>query len=189
VPVAVFLTVTFAFSWTIAAALHQAGGLAGAGPIAAVYVVAFMFGPAVGALAATVLFDRARPLTALSLRPIRWRAVILWSLIGWLLAVLLCVGGLAATLLVGADAPVVAAMRLAEAARAAGVDSLPFSPRTLLLITLLVNVPVGIVINTVLLTINEELGWRGWLQRMHRKRHRLRSRVRSPAQQHDSPAR
>ena len=46
--IAVYLIVSFAFSWAIALALHQAGGFAGTGQLAAAYLFAFMFGPAVG---------------------------------------------------------------------------------------------------------------------------------------------
>ncbi|MGJ3233269.1 MAG: CPBP family glutamic-type intramembrane protease [Oceanicaulis sp.] len=162
--VAVYLIVAFSFSWAIALLLHQAGGFAGAGAGTTLYLLAFMFGPAVGALVAAGLFDRSRFLAALSLRPWRWRPVIVWTLIGWSVAVGLCVAGLAATLAVSGAAPADAAARLVETAQAAGVAELPLSPEALLMLTLLVNVPIGIVINTVLITANEELGWRGWLQ-------------------------
>ncbi|MEQ8405466.1 MAG: CPBP family intramembrane glutamic endopeptidase [Oceanicaulis sp.] len=162
--IAVYLIVSFAFSWSIALLLHQAGGFAGTGQMAAAYLFAFMFGPAVGALAAAGLFDRSRFWAALSLRPWRWRPVIVWTLIAWVLGIGLCAAGLAVTLMVSGEAPADAAERLVATARAAGVEDLPLSADMLLLITLLVNVPVGIVINTVLITANEELGWRGWLQ-------------------------
>lgn len=161
--VAVYLFVTFAFSWSVAFALHQAGGLSG-GPLAAAYGLAFMFGPAAGALTAAALFDRSRRPAALGLRPIRWRAVMVWTLVAWALASLLCVAGLAATLLAGAQPPADAAQRLAETVRAAGLEDPPFDTRTLLWLIVFVNVPAGVVLNTVLLTVSEEIGWRGWLQ-------------------------
>ena len=35
---------------------------------------------------------------------------------------------------------------------------------TLFLLQMAINLPLGILINTVILTSSEELGWRGWLQ-------------------------
>jgi membrane protease YdiL (CAAX protease family) len=132
--------------------------------MATVYLVAFMFGPAVGAVTCSLAFDRGRRLEALSLWPIRWKKVLAWTLVGWALAAGLCILGLAATLLTSGAPPADAAARLAESVRAAGVEELPLPAETLLLLTVTVNVPVGIVLNTLLITANEELGWRGWLQ-------------------------
>lgn len=163
-PIAVYLVVTFGFSWGIAWLLHLAGGLSGAGPMATVYLVIVMFGPAVGAVTSTVLFDGGRRLRALSLWPVRWKQVLAWTLIGWVVATALCAFGLAATLLTSGAPVADASERLAESVRAAGLDELPLPAETLLLLTLTVNLPFGIVFNTVLITFNEELGWRGWLQ-------------------------
>ncbi|XBQ16041.1 MAG: CPBP family intramembrane glutamic endopeptidase [Oceanicaulis sp.] len=161
--IAVFLIVAFGSSWAIAWGLQATGGPEAAGAMTALWFLAFMFGPAIGALVAAGLFDRDRFLQALSLRPIRWKAVIVWVLLGWAIAIVLVIAALGVTLLVLGQPPADAAARLAEQVQAQGVE-LPMSAEALLWLTILVNVPIGIVINTILITANEELGWRGWLQ-------------------------
>ncbi|MEO0422476.1 MAG: CPBP family intramembrane glutamic endopeptidase [Pseudomonadota bacterium] len=162
-----FLLATFGVSWAIALGLHGAGGLAGAPPpLVAAALLAYMFGPAVGAVLATALFDRGAFLRTLGLTPFRWGRTVRWVAIGWGLPLLLIVLATSLILVVLGAPPADAAARLhaqaSAAAQAAGA-SLPVSPEQLLWLTLAVNLPVGIVINTVLITFNEELGWRGWL--------------------------
>ncbi len=159
----VFLFLSFAFSWAIAGALHLAGGFEGAGAFAALYLVAFMFGPALGAVVAALIFDKGRRLQALSLAPIRWKPVLALTLAGWVLPIGLCALALAASLVWLGQPPADAAARLGAQIEAAGVE-IPFDAQTLLMITLAVNLPIGILLNTVILTLSEEIGWRGWLQ-------------------------
>ncbi|MFW5661738.1 MAG: CPBP family intramembrane glutamic endopeptidase [Oceanicaulis sp.] len=163
-PIVVFLALAFGFSWAIALGLQQAGGFAGAGPTLAVWLIAYMFGPAVGAVGASLIFDRSRFLDALSLTPIRWRAVIVWTVLAWAIGIVLVAAALGASLIGLGEGPADASARLMAQVEAAGVTDLPMSAEAFLLVTLFVNVPIGIVINTVLITLNEELGWRGWLQ-------------------------
>lgn len=159
----VYVLITFGFSWAIALALHGAGGFAAAGPFLPAILLAYMFGPALGAVAAALLFERGRFLKALSVRPFRFRPVAVWTVYGWLVPILLCALALAATLVLTGQGPADAAQRLADIVEAQGIE-LPMSAHALLVLTLAVNVPIGIVLNTVIITLNEELGWRGFLQ-------------------------
>jgi membrane protease YdiL (CAAX protease family) len=161
--IGLFLLVAFGFSWAIAAWLHNQGELADAGPLAGLYLTAFMFGPALGALAAALIFDRGRVFSALGFRPGRTGPVIVWLLWGWLLPVVLAALASLLTLALTGAEPANAAAALARSVEAAGQE-LPMPAQTLLTIQLAVGLPVGILINTILLTISEELGWRGWLQ-------------------------
>lgn len=160
---AVYVLVTFGFSWAIALALHAAGGFSAAGPFLPAILLAYMFGPALGAVAASLPFERGRFLKALSLRQFRVRPVAVWTLYGWFVPILLCALALAATLVLTGQGPADAAQRLAGTIEAQGIE-LPMSAHTLLILTLALNVPIGIVLNTVVITLNEELGWRGFLQ-------------------------
>lgn len=165
--VAVYFVVSFAFSWTIALALHLSGGFAAAGPFLAPAMIAFMFGPAIGALAATLTYERGRVFAALGFRPFRPGPVAVWTLFGWLVPIVLCALGVLATLLLTGEPAADAAARLSAQAEAQLAElgaEMPFSAEQLLLLTLAVNVPVGILINTVILTASEEVGWRGFLQ-------------------------
>lgn len=161
--IGVFLVVSFGVSWAIGAWLHSEGGLAGAGAFSTLYMTGFMFGPAIGAIVATALFDRNRFLTALGFRPGRAGPVVIWTVWGWLVPVALAALASIVTLVLTRSEPADAAAALAAVVEASGQE-VPMSPEMLLTLQLAIGVPVGILINTVLLTISEELGWRGWLQ-------------------------
>lgn len=163
-----FLVLAFAISWSIAGMLRASGGFAGAGPIAAFYLVAYMFGPAISAIVITLIYDRKRFWSSLGLVGIRVPRVLLWVVIGWVAAILVCA---LATLIAGlaggggfADPAEKIRPVIENALAQQGNPELPFSVDTLILLQFAINVPVGILINTVILTISEELGWRGWLQ-------------------------
>ena len=161
--IGVFLVITFGTSWAVAAALSEAGGLTGAGMMATAYLTGYMFGPALGALTAALVFDRGRLLAALGFKPGRTGPVIVWSAWGWLVPVLLAALATVLTLALTRSAPADAAAALAGAVEATGQD-LPMPAETLLMLQLAVGLPAGILFNTVVLTLSEELGWRGWLQ-------------------------
>jgi membrane protease YdiL (CAAX protease family) len=161
--IGVFLVVSFGVSWAIGAWLCSEGGLAGAGAFATLYMTGFMFGPAIGAIVATILFDRSRALTALGFKPGRAGPIVVWTIWGWLVPVVLTALASVVTLVLTRSEPADAAAALAAVVEASGQE-VPMSPEMLLTLQLAIGVPVGILINTVLLTISEELGWRGWLQ-------------------------
>lgn len=160
--VAVFLAIAFSISWMIFGALHLAGGFSGAGAFATLYLFGGMFGPAIAALACTFLFDRRRIMHVTGLavpRPIR---LLQWLPYAWLVPSLLAI--LAAAIVAALQGgPADASARLAQAVEATG-QSLPMPAETLLFLQLAVGLPVGFIINTLALTLSEELGWRGWLQ-------------------------
>jgi uncharacterized protein len=162
--IAVFLVVTFGFSWAVAARLQADGGLEGAGVWATLYLTVFMFGPALGALTCAILFDRGRRLKALGLAPGRVLPVLVWSVWGWILPIILVGLSSLLVLLLTRSAPADAATQLAETVLQATGEDLPMEADTLLMLQLAVGVPVGILTNTAILMISEELGWRGWLQ-------------------------
>ncbi|MED5549343.1 MAG: CPBP family intramembrane glutamic endopeptidase [Pseudomonadota bacterium] len=161
--IGVFLVVSFGVSWAIGAWLCSEGGLAGAGAFATLYMTGFMFGPAIGAIVATLLFDRSRALTALGFKPGRAGPIVVWTVWGWLVPVVLAALASVVTLVLTRSGPADAAAALAAVVEASGQE-VPMSPELLLTLQLAIGVPVGILTNTVLLTISEELGWRGWLQ-------------------------
>ena len=161
--IGVFLVVSFGVSWAIAAWLYSEGGLAGAGAFATLYMTGFMFGPAIGAIVATLLFDRSRALTALGFKPGRAGPIVVWTVWGWLVPVVLAALASVVTLVLTRSGPADAAAALAAVVEASGQE-VPMSPELLLTLQLAIGLPVGILINTVILTISEELGWRGWLQ-------------------------
>lgn len=161
--VAVFLVIAFGISWAIAYAMHSQGGFAGVGMMAAAYLTAMMFGPAIAAVITALIFDRGRALAALGFKPGAFGPVAIWTVWGWVLPVVLAAAASLLTLVLTQAEPADAAARMAEAVLAAGQE-MPMPAETLLLVQLAIGVPVGILVNTVLLTLSEELGWRGWLQ-------------------------
>ncbi|WP_203290767.1 CPBP family intramembrane glutamic endopeptidase [Maricaulis parjimensis] len=161
--IAVFIAIAFGFSWAIAFWMQSQGGFEGVGIWAGLYLIVFMFGPALAALICGFTFDRGRTLSALGFKPGRTIPVLVWSAWGWILPVILVALSSLLILALTRSAPADAAARLAEAVEATG-ESLPMPAQTLLIIQLAVGIPIGILTNTAILIISEELGWRGWLQ-------------------------
>jgi len=167
--VILFLIISFAVSWTVAGRLYSAGAFEGAGPTAGIYLFVMMTGPAIAALIMTLIYDRDRFFSSLGLsrRPVL--KVISWSAIGWLSAILLVIMAALIAALAGPGfsdpaASMAAQLEAGLAAQNIDLEELPMSMETLVMIQFAVNLPLGILINTFLLTFTEELGWRGWLQ-------------------------
>ena len=163
----VFLILSFGVSWAIGYGLYAMGGFEGAGASAGLILVAYMFGPAIGALTASLLFDRGRVLEALGFRRLHFWQVARWILYGWAAPLVLLALATAGALLAGGfqmDDPLAKLTTAMSAALEEQGTEPPMPPETLALLTLLIGTPVGILINTVLITFNEEVGWRGWLQ-------------------------
>lgn len=161
---AIFLVLTFAVSWSIVIGGWALG--AARYPSGAVLALAgMMTGPAIAALLCAMYFERGRRMEALGLRfKPNW-----WWLIAYLIAVALCAASVGVTLLLSdrelADLQAV----LLSAIEGAGQDAsqlpagVPLVP--LVLFQALV---MGALINSVLLTFSEELGWRGYLHALWR---------------------
>lgn len=154
-----FIAVTFAVSWAIviggwAAGLHENQQLA-------VLVIALsMFGPAVAAITCAVLFEKGRRVEALGLRAkINW-----WWLLAWLIPIALAALAVGLTLMFSANSFVPlgkAVIAAAPAEQAASLNQL--GPDALGAIVLAQALLIGPLINTLILTFSEELGWRGYL--------------------------
>lgn len=159
-----FILIAFGFSWAVAWQIHATGGLGAQGPIGSTGLLALMMiGPAVAAVVCTLAFDRGRRLQALGLRGFKPGTVTVWTLIAWLIPIVICTLAVAATLVLSGQAPGDPASVLAAQVAASGQD-LPMDANMLLILQLGIGLPVGIGLNTLFLMISEELGWRGWLQ-------------------------
>ena len=166
--VGIFLAVTFAFSWLIALAIHLGGGLAGLGSLATFILLTYMAGPMIGALVCVFAFEKGRRLDALGLKNPKWRAMPL----AWLAAVALMLGALLITILVpgyGLGDPIAAnkaiiadlpETMLSEAEREMSLATLDRPGMAWIIGG--ASLFLGPAINTVL-TLTEELGWRGYL--------------------------
>lgn len=167
-PDLVFFSITFGFSWGMAALIWHLGGLAN--PTAKLLLFVYMFGPMLGALAATFLFQPKNWNLALgfvSLPRFGW----FWAVI--IPALLVVVTTILDLLLspahwIGMEnglRTMLAAQGMTEFPNA----KLPFTLQQIALLQWLVQIPLGIAINGVVL-LTEELGWRGWLFHSWRKR-------------------
>lgn len=161
----IFLAITFAFSWGVTL-LGVANGLQNQ-PLASFFTLfAMMAGPAVGALICAFAFENGRRVEALGLR---FKPNI-WWLYAWLIPVAICALALAVTMLAGhpfvdpAQGIIAAAQGKASAAAMAQLRQL----QPVLDPLLVVQVAIGTLINAVLITFTEELGWRGYLHYLWR---------------------
>jgi len=156
--IAVFLAINFGFSWALAIVIWKTGGLAGAFglPLTALY----MFGPTIGALVCTYLYDRPRWKQALG-----FTSFPKWVWLGGVGVAAIIVAGATLISLIGENVHWIGFREgFTQAYTAAGVDldKLTISMDQMVWLQLLVNVPLGLAINGVVL-LSEELGWRGWL--------------------------
>jgi membrane protease YdiL (CAAX protease family) len=168
VAVGMFVAVAFGLAWAVVLPLWIGGGLRD--PAAGILLPVMMFTPAVAAVAVVLFVQRPRPrslwisLGVVPLRPAR--RILALGLIGLFGSVL--ISGLsvllaAATGTIRLDLTHFSGFEhlLHEKLAAAGVSSLPV-PVGILVAAQLATIPVGAVVNSVL-TVGEELGWRGWL--------------------------
>lgn len=156
----IFLALAFAITWAIviaawAAGLHE-------NPQIGVYVLAgSMFGPSIAALICVAVFEKGRRGAALGLRfkPNWW-----WAL-AWLIPVLICAAAVALTVLLSSHPyadPAAGVIALAEAHSPQAAEQARNTPY-LGVIVMIQALVIGALINSVILTISEELGWRGYL--------------------------
>ncbi len=160
----VFLVIGFGFSWAVAYAIHVTGGLGAQGALGSVGLLSLMMmGPALGALVCVAIFDKGRRLQSIGLAGFSFGRIALWTVAGWILPILICALAVGVTLALSGQSPGDPAAAIAAQLEASGQD-VSVDPKMLLTIQLAIGLPVGILLNTVFLTVSEELGWRGWLQ-------------------------
>ncbi len=153
-----FLGLTFGFSWTVGSAIY-AYGLWRNPALVTLTSVVFMMGPAIGALITAVLFDRHRMLDALGLH-VRLNWIWLWA---WAFPLVMIAGAIVVdwTLSDARFDPIAHMTAIFEQAGQDPAD-LPVDLETLLWVQLIAALTIGPAINTVV-SLSEELGWRGWL--------------------------
>lgn len=158
----VFLALAFAVSWAIAIGGHFAGLPAN---LAAAVLFLMMTGPAIAALVCAIAFEKGRRIKALGLGG-RWTW---WWAAAWLIPIALAITSVLATVLLSDRSYVDLGEAVRAMAEAQGQDASEAPP--LLLSTpfiLAMSAVVGAAINWPLLTITEELGWRGYLHDLWR---------------------
>jgi uncharacterized protein len=156
----VFFAIAFAFSWSVtiggwAAGLHQS-------PFAVLILTLMMAGPAVAALICAFAFEKGRRFEALGLRfKPNW-----WWLFAWLIPIALAIVSVAMTLLLSPNNNFV---DIGDATIAAAAAQSPESAEQMRvvpylgLVIIASSIFLGALINTLILTFTEELGWRGYL--------------------------
>lgn len=165
----VFLAIAFTFSWGIAG-LGWAMG-ASRHPSWAVMTLAItMFGPAIAAAFCALAFEKGRRRAALGLtfQPSLWW---LWA---WLLALALVFGATLLTGLLGhaqfrdIGQAMLAQARALAPAQSAKLDAMAALPGLSWLLVAQAGL-LGALINTPILLLSEELGWRGYLYDLWRR--------------------
>jgi membrane protease YdiL (CAAX protease family) len=165
----VFLGLAFAISWSVVAAGWFLGG--SESPQAALATMAaMMYGPSIAAVICVIAFEKDRRREALGLR----FGASMWWLWAWVIAIAIAFGSSLVTVLAGQaqfvdiGASYIAAARAATPELATSIDQMARTPG-LTWIILAQAALLGALINTPLLVISEELGWRGYLHDLWRR--------------------
>ena len=161
--IAIFLLVSFGFSWLVGAYLFVTGGLGADGAVRpsalTTILVVYMFGPALGHLAVRVLTDAPLSLDAAWLRP-NLRSGLRWYLAAWLLPALLTMLGVG---LYYALFPHYFDLSMGALRSGLGAQ-LPADADLMVIVAgqLIAALTIGPLINTFV-AFGEEFGWRGFL--------------------------
>lgn len=162
----VFLAIAFATSWAVviggwALGWHEDPNLV------TLVLAGSMFGPAIAAFACAIIFEKGRRAVALGLRfKPNW-----WWLAAYIAPILIAAGSVAVSILFGGSTfvdPGVAAIAMTEAAAPEQADAVRALAPYLGAIILAQSLILGALINAVILTFSEELGWRGYLHSLWR---------------------
>lgn len=158
----IFLVLTFAISWAIAIG-GWATGVTNEQIGAFFILFGMMCGPAIAAIICVLAFEKGRRITALGLqfKP-GW-----WWLFAYLIGVALCAGSVAFTVLLSDRELGDLQANLLLAAEQAGQDTSQLTALPLVPLVLFQALVLGSLINSVL-TLSEELGWRGYLHDLWR---------------------
>lgn len=161
----IFLAITYAVTWGIAIWGWTAGLHEGNPQIAVAVIAASMIGPAVAALICTMAFEKGQRIKALGLGS-RWTW---WWPIAWLAPIAIAAGSVALTVLLSDRTYVDIGGAVAAAASAQGQD-MSQAPAFMLSTAFIVGmaIVVGSLINWLILTFTEEIGWRGYLHHLWR---------------------
>lgn len=160
----IFLGIAFAVTWAIvggcwAAGMHER-------PQTGVIALALsMTGPAIAALICAFAFEKGRRVEALGLKfKPNW-----WWLAAWALPVALGAGSVLATVLLSDRTYVDIGQATIMAAEAQG-QAIPPESRAFVTtpVILCMAIFLGALINMPILTLTEELGWRGYLHNLWR---------------------
>jgi len=162
----VFLAIAFAISWAIviggwALKLHENPSMV------TLVLAASMFGPSIAAFFCAMVFEKGRRAASLGLRfKPNW-----WWLVAYVTPILIATASVALSLAFGGSsyvdlgAGVIAMTEQVAPEQAEQVRALAPILTPLVLVQALV---IGAVINAVVLTFSEELGWRGYLHTLWR---------------------
>lgn len=160
-----FLILAFLSTWLIVIAASLAG-IDAASPWAVVVLSLSMAGPAFAALTCAFLFERDRLLEVLGLR---FRPN-LWWLLAWLAPIAIAGMAIAITAMLSnlpITDPGLAAIEAAARQNPTEAEQLSAIPNLGVLLVL-AAVTIGAITNAILLTLTEEIGWRGYLHALWR---------------------
>jgi uncharacterized protein len=163
-----FLLLTFAISWSIAIGAHYAGlkeTLGPSGPV--IILVGMMAGPAIAAIICAFAFENGRRIPALCLQ----FKPNLWWVWAWLIPLAIAAASVLITIvlsgrhLVDLGDAIIAAVEQQTPEQAEQLRAIPY----LGLIQIGAAITLGALINAPILTLTEELGWRGYLHDLWRR--------------------
>lgn len=162
---AIFLFIAYAVTWAIVIAGWSAGVHEGNPQLAVAVIAASMVGPTVAALICMIAFEKGQRVKSLGLGG-RWS---LWWLVAALAPIAIAAGSIALTLLLSDRTYVDIGQATAASAAAQGQD-LSQVPEFFVSTPFIVGmaIVVGGLINWLILTFTEELGWRGYLHHLWR---------------------
>lgn len=162
----VFLVIAFAISWAIviggwALRWHEQPSMV------TVVLAGSMFGPSIAAFICAMAFEKGRRAESLG---VRFKPN-LWWLAAYIAAIFICAASVAITIGAGASSYVdlsTGVIAMAEQVQPGQADALQAMAPYLGIIVLAQALILGALINSVILTFSEELGWRGYLHGLWR---------------------